>query len=75
MKKYINAKMRCKKYRKNILELSQHVSALHIGGSFSSVEIVDCIYSMLKDNNDVLNMSEIPDDDDHGEKDGDEIYL
>lgn len=57
MKKYINAKMRCKKYRKNILELSQHVSALHIGGSFSSVEIVDCIYSMLKDNNDVFILS------------------
>lgn len=34
-------------YRKKILELSQKVGALHIGGSFSSVEILESIYSFL----------------------------
>jgi len=48
MNKSLEAKNRCKKYRKKILEMSQSVSALHIGGSFSSVEIVDCIYNRLK---------------------------
>ena len=43
-----DAKFRCQKYRKKILDISQSVSALHIGGSFSSVEIIDCIYNLLK---------------------------
>jgi len=38
---------RCLNYRKKILELSQKVGALHIGGSFSSVEILDAIYNFL----------------------------
>ena len=38
---------RCFKYRKKILDLSQRVGALHIGGSFSSVEILDVIYNLL----------------------------
>ncbi len=38
---------RCLKYRKKILFLSQKVGALHIGGSFSSVEILDVIYNFL----------------------------
>ena len=45
MKKIKDAKLRCKIHRKEILNLSQNVQALHIGGSFSSVEIVDCIYN------------------------------
>ena len=57
MNKFLKAKIRCKKYRKKILEISQLVSALHIGGSFSSVEIVDCIYNMLKKNNDKFILS------------------
>ena len=44
-----NSKIRCKTYRKKILEISRKVSALHIGGSFSSTEILDVIY------NDFLN--------------------
>jgi len=39
--------LRCLQYRKKILELSQKVGALHIGGSFSSVEILDTIYNFL----------------------------
>jgi transketolase len=39
------ARARCKKYRRRILDMSQHVSALHIGGAFSCTEIVDCIYN------------------------------
>ena len=35
---------RCKKYRRKILDISQKVSALHMGGSFSSLEMVDYIY-------------------------------
>lgn len=48
--KMINTKLskkRCKKIRKKILDISMKVSALHIGGSFSSVEILDVIYNDL----------------------------
>ena len=38
---------RCKAYRRRILEVSQQVPALHIGGAFSSVELVDSIYNEL----------------------------
>jgi transketolase len=41
------ARERCKRHRKRILEMTQSVSALHIGGAFSSTEIVDCIYYEL----------------------------
>lgn len=51
------AQNRCKIFRETILELSQKVGALHIGGSFSSVEIVDCIYNVLKKKNDKFILS------------------
>ena len=35
---------RCKEIRRRILELTQNVPALHVGGSFSSVEIIESIY-------------------------------
>ena len=38
MKKYLNSFDRCKKYRKKILEISQSVSALHIGGAFPALK-------------------------------------
>ena len=38
---------RCKAYRRRILEVSQQVPALHIGGAFSAVEMVDSIYNEL----------------------------
>lgn len=38
------ARARCKRHRKRILEMTQTVSALHVGGAFSATEIVDCIY-------------------------------
>ncbi len=41
------ARERCKRHRKRILEMTQNVSALHVGGAFSSTEIVDCIYYEL----------------------------
>ncbi len=41
------ARARCKRYRRRILDMSQHVSALHIGGAFSCTEIVDNIYNEL----------------------------
>lgn len=41
------ARTRCKTYRRRILDMSQHVSALHIGGAFSCTEIVDCVYNGL----------------------------
>ena len=40
-----NSIVRCKIYRKKILEISRNVSALHIGGSFSATEILDVIYN------------------------------
>lgn len=48
---------RCHSHRKRILDLSQKVGALHIGGSFSSVEIVDTIYSLLMKKNDKFILS------------------
>jgi transketolase len=41
------ARQRCRRYRRRILDVSQRVSALHIGGAFSCTEIVDCIYNVL----------------------------
>lgn len=57
MKKINNAKQRCKIHRKEILNLSQNVQALHIGGSFSSVEIVDCIYNICMKKKDKFILS------------------
>ena len=48
---------RCLHYRNRILQLSQKVGALHIGGSFSSVEILDAIYNVLKKKNDKFILS------------------
>ena len=39
--------LRCKRYRKRILEISQQVSALHCAPAFSCVEIVDAVYNVL----------------------------
>ena len=49
--------LRCHNHRKRILDLSQKVGALHIGGSFSSVEIVDTIYHLLMKKNDKFILS------------------
>ena len=38
------AKRRCVAFRRRILEVSQQVTALHIGSAYSCTEIVDCIY-------------------------------
>tara|TARA_B100001121_G_C18627229_1_gene592403 strand:- start:305 stop:1117 length:813 start_codon:yes stop_codon:yes gene_type:complete len=47
-KEILDAKIRCKNHRKKILDISQKVSALHVGGGFSSIEIIDFIhYQML----------------------------
>jgi transketolase len=40
-------RMRCKRHRRRILDISQLVTALHIAGAFSCTEIVDCIYHGL----------------------------
>ncbi len=53
----LNAKERCIKHRKRILELSQNVTALHVAPSFSCVEIVDTIYYDLMKKNDIFIMS------------------
>ena len=45
------------KYRKKILDLSQNVQALHIGGSFSSTDIVNVIYNYLKKKKDKFILS------------------
>ena len=41
------ARRRCTAFRRRILDISQHVSALHIAPAFSCMEIVDCIYHGL----------------------------
>ena len=47
------ARERCRRFRRRILEMSQTVPALHIGGAFSCLEMVDCIYHglMRRDSN------------------------
>jgi len=42
---------RCRLYRARILEISLKVSALHIGGAFSCIEILDVIYSIFMKKN------------------------
>lgn len=42
-----SSRKRCLRYRKRILDISQHVSALHMAPAFSCMEIVDCIYHGL----------------------------
>ena len=44
------SKSRCLGYRKKILEISQTVTAVHIGGAFSCIEILDYIYYELINN-------------------------
>ncbi|MCX7170346.1 MAG: transketolase [Proteobacteria bacterium] len=57
------ARQRCMKYRRRILDISQQVSALHGAGAFSALEMVDCIYHGLmrgspgKDSPDTFLMS------------------
>ena len=41
------ARDRCRRYRRRILDISQQVSALHIGSAYSCTEIVDVIYNGL----------------------------
>ena len=41
------ARKRCKAYRRRILDISQHVTALHAAGAFSCLEIVDAVYNGL----------------------------
>jgi len=38
------SRRRCLKFRRRILDISQTVTALHIAGAFSCLEIVECIY-------------------------------
>ena len=48
---------RCIQHRIRILELSQKVTAIHIGGSFSAIEIIDAIYNECKRPNDIFLLS------------------
>ncbi len=48
---------RCDLIRKKILNLSQKVSALHIGGSFSSVEIIERVFFKIMKNKDIFILS------------------
>lgn len=41
------ARERCRRYRRRILDISQQVSALHIGSAYSCTEVVDVIYNGL----------------------------
>lgn len=41
------ARVRCRRMRKRILDLARHLTALHIGGAFSCMEMVDTIYHGL----------------------------
>jgi transketolase len=41
------ARIRCRRYRRRILDISQGVTALHIAPAFSCTEIVDVVYNAL----------------------------
>src|SRR6478609_11041333 len=41
------ARVRCARFRRRILDISQQVQALHIGSAYSCTEIVDAIYHVL----------------------------
>ena len=56
-KNKFSSKIRCSNHRKRILEISQNVKALHVGGSFSSVEILDTIFFELLKKNDKFILS------------------
>jgi transketolase len=43
----VEARDRCRRYRRRILDISQQVTALHIAPAFSCVEITDAIYHGL----------------------------
>ena len=49
------ANERCKKYRLKLLSMSQSVSAIHLGGTFSATEILDSIYNILMKKNEREN--------------------
>ncbi len=54
MKKFnfLSSNNRCKEYRNKILDISQRVHAIHLGGAFSCLEILDIIYFyLMKKNN------------------------
>lgn len=53
----VSAVERCKLHRLRLLELSQNVSALHIGGSFSCFEIVDSLYCEVMGPDDTFLLS------------------
>jgi transketolase len=47
------ARERCRRFRRRILDISQQVSALHIGSAYSCTEIVDCVYfGLMRRNSD-----------------------
>jgi transketolase len=45
------ARQRCKRYRRRILDISQQVGALHAAAAFSAMEMTDCIYHGLINQN------------------------
>lgn len=51
------SKLRCLNYRLRLLEISQKVSALHLAGSFSCLEILDAIYFNAMRPNDIFILS------------------
>jgi len=52
-----NCKKRCKIIREKILNLSQNVKALHLGGAFSSVELIERVFFKYLRNKDTFILS------------------
>ena len=53
----MNADTRCRHHRLRLLEISQKVTALHLAGAFSCVDLVDSIYFETMSSNDVFLLS------------------
>jgi transketolase len=53
----LKSKENCKLIREKILKISQKVSALHLGGAFSSVELIEKIFFKLKKKEDTFILS------------------
>jgi transketolase len=48
---------RCRQHRLRLLEVSQRVSALHLAGSFSCLEILDTVYYDVMSDSDIFLLS------------------
>lgn len=57
MKKFnlVESQKRCSLFRRRILQMTQKISALHLGGSYSAVELMDVLFNTIMTKNEKKN--------------------